>query len=191
MSNPTKAEVRRAVRALFPGGEIRARESAALCAHLLASPEYAAADTVAAYVPLRREADVTAVLSAVLRDGKVLALPLVEGEGLMTLRRMDTLDALIPGAYGIPEPPQNAPVIAPDALDLLIVPLEAIDRSGLRLGKGGGFYDRLLPQTHCPAIGAVMSWQWIDRTPRDPWDKPLDAAADCAGVHRFNKGRND
>ena len=185
MNKEAKAGLRRTVRAAFPGDDERQAASEAMCRALMDWEVYRRAKTVGAYVPLRREADVWPVLQEVLSSGRTLVLPRVEREGEMTLRRVEELQQLIPGTYGIPEPAPDAPVMAAEALELLIVPLEAIDRRGMRLGKGGGYYDRLLPHTDCLTVGAVLPWQWVESVPCDVWDRPLDAAADPDGIHLF------
>lgn len=186
-----KAALRRAVRAAWPGDEQRARESAALCGHLLQSPWYQKAEVIGAYWPMRREADVTPVLKDAIARGKTLALPLIEGPHVMTFRRVPSLDALRPGPYGLLEPESGLEVVPAEALSLLIVPVEAVSSRGFRLGKGGGYYDAYLPAVRCPTMGAVMSWQWREDIPLEPWDQPLCAAADARGIHLFENGSKE
>ena len=187
MQAADKAALRRAIRSRFPGADVRRAESEAMCRHIFAWECYRQAETVGAYIPLRREADVTAVMLDVLASGRGLALPRVDGEGHMTLRRVRSLEELVPGAYGIPEPGGDTEIISCSAVSLLIVPLEGIDHRGMRLGKGGGYYDRLLAA--CPALtlGAALSWQWTEDIPRDPWDRPLNACACAEGIRIFRQ----
>lgn len=179
--------LRKQLRALHGGAEARRRESEALCGHILHSARYRQARVIAGYVPLKWEADVTAVLRQALADGKILALPLCDTPPRMTLRRVAALEELIPGAYGIPEPPPDAPIIPPETVELLLVPLEGVDENGFRLGKGGGYYDCLLADCDMPSLGCALSWQRVDRLPADAWDRPLKACADAEGVHDFNR----
>ena len=72
------------------------------------------------------------------------------------------------------------------AVGLLLVPLEGIGPGGMRLGKGGGYYDCLLSKGNPVTLGCVLSWQWADWIPCEPWDKPLHACADRHGVHMFD-----
>ena len=65
------------------------------------------------------------------------------------------------------------------------MPLEGVDRKGFRLGKGGGYYDRLLADCMAYTLGCALSWQWADQVPRDTWDIPLHAVADDQGIHEF------
>ena len=180
-----KAALRRAIRSLHQGDEARARESEALCGHILRSPWYREAQVIGGYMPLLREADVTPVLLDALKRGKTLALPLCGEAPHMTLRRVASLEELIPGAYGILEPRKDAEIIPADALDLLLVPLEGIDPSGMRLGKGGGYYDCLLAGSPVRTMGCALSWQWAEHIPADEWDRPLCACADRNGIHIF------
>lgn len=78
------------------------------------------------------------------------------------------------GKYGIEEP-TTAPV-SPEVVDLVIVPAVALDTHGNRLGRGKGYYDRLLPR--CPQaykIGVALECQLLEDLPVDPFDVPLDA----------------
>lgn len=185
MLTAEKSALRRAVRSAFPGAEERDRQSRALCAHVTAWPPYQSAQVVAAYMPLPREADAVPLAEDILARGKTLALPRIESAGVMTFRRVTALDELIPNRWGIPEPAEDAPVVPPEAVDLILVPLEAVDRDGLRLGKGGGYYDRLLPRTQALTLGLALRHQRVERVPREPHDIPLHAVADAAGVHPF------
>lgn len=187
MSMIDKAALRRQIRAAYPGEAQREAESLALCAHIRSMPEYRAARVIGAYAPMKREADVTPLLTEILQSGRALLLPRVEGLGVMTLRRVTRLDELTPGAYGLLEPSADTPEADPAEAELLIVPIEGIDRSGVRLGKGGGYYDRMLPRVRCLTVGAVMSWQWVGEVPQEEWDRPLDAAADQNGIQRFTR----
>lgn len=181
-----KADIRRQVRGAFLGEEARRSESAALCRHVLSWPVYRAAVCVGGYIPLRREADITPILWDALRTGKTVVLPRIEAEHGLTFRCVGSLDELVPGPYGLAEPPMDAPNVPVDAIDLLITPLEAVTRTGMRLGKGGGYYDRLLAEYDGMTLGAALSWQWVDSMPAEPWDKPLRAAADALGIHIFS-----
>lgn len=95
------------------------------------------------------------------------------------------MSSLTRGRWGLLEPPEDAEE-AP-SLPLLIVPLEAVDPFGTRLGKGGGYYDRLLADFTGVSVGAAMDWQWVEKLPRERWDAPLDAVADAEGVHWMNR----
>jgi 5-formyltetrahydrofolate cyclo-ligase len=91
---------------------------------------------------------------------------------------------------GIPAPllgDGSAPVpLPPEALGLLLVPALAIDRRGIRLGSGGGWYDRLRSDPAwrvVPAVAVLPSACVVERLPRDPWDVPFDGWLDEHGLH--------
>lgn len=182
MSTREKQRLRAAVRGRFPGRDVRDEESRRICERVLAWPTYRRAKVVAGYVPLPREADVTPILTDALASGKTLLLPRVEGERLMTLRRVESLDRLVANRWGLLEPEESAEIVPAGAAELLLVPLEAVDASRARLGKGGGYYDALLKATDGVALGVALSWQWVERVPRDKWDMPLQAVADQNGI---------
>ena len=89
-----KALLRRALRQRFGGEAARAEESRLLCAHILASGVYRDARVVGGYMPLRHEADVTAVLEDVLASGRILALLKKYGLPTETTETVDDLYAI-------------------------------------------------------------------------------------------------
>lgn len=182
-----KCELRAYLRSLYEGKSERDAQSAKICRHILGSTEYKSAAVIGGYMPMAREADVTPVLQDALSMGKMVVLPLCEKAPNMTLRMISSLDELKPGAYGLLEPSRDAPIIPAERVDLLLVPLEGIDRQGFRLGKGGGYYDCLLPRIHGVAIGCALTWQWMESIPREPWDVPLKVCADPAGLQQLNQ----
>ena len=96
---------------------------------------------------------------------------------------------LIPDRWGIPAPdPGKAVFVPPEEIDLVLVPLLAVDRRGTRLGKGGGCYDRYFA-AHSALLarsaGVALGYQLVDRLPADPWDCRLPAAVTPQGVLYF------
>lgn len=183
-----KAALRRRMRALRPGPQAVQAESRALCQALLAWPVYHRARCVAAFAPLPHEGQILPVLRSALAAGKTLLLPRLAPQG-MAFHQVTALSDLRPGAYGILEPPQSAPLRPLAQADLIFVPLEAVDPAGRRLGKGGGYYDRAL--RGCPGLrlGIALRYQLIPQVPAGPGDEPLDGYASPDGVHMFNKAR--
>lgn len=113
-------------------------------------------------------------------------LPRVNGVNLELLPYERTRLHL--GAFHIEEPDGND-IADPDSMELIIVPSVALDPSGNRLGRGRGFYDRLLAQTRATTLGVGYDFQFIaDGLPADPHDVPLDMIITETHVIRNKKG---
>lgn len=181
-----KALLRRLTRSQALDSEKRAQESAAICRHILESAWYREARVIGGYMPMQREADVLPVLQDALASGRTVALPLCGEAPHMTLRRVSSLEELRTGAYGIAEPGEDTQIIPVEEIGLLLTPLEGIDPKGMRLGKGGGYYDCLLAGRNVRTMGCVLSWQKVDCVPAQPWDQPLAACADRNGIRYFH-----
>ena len=166
-----RAEVRRAERALEDDYLVQSGE--AVVRRLLTMPEYREAGTVFCFVGTGREIDTRPLLSDALARGKTLCVPLCSGDGVMELRRLCRLEALAPGAYGIPEPPADSVRISPDAVDLAVIPCLACSRSGARLGRGGGYYDRFLASYRAPAVLVCRERLVRQELPVEPHDLPV------------------
>lgn len=122
--------------------------------------------------------------------GKELFLPVISADNSLTFAVWEHGANLRPNRFGIPEPPPESMRREATHLDLLIVPLVGWDRSGGRLGMGGGFYDRsLCGQPRPLLIGLAHDCQEVSQLPRDSWDVPVDFIAtdtalyDCQGAN--------
>lgn len=130
--------------ALDPGW--RARASAALVERIAALSTYAAARTVLLTAPFRTEWDAGPLIARSLAAGKTVVLPRVdEGSRMLELKRVaDPERDIVAGYRGLPEPDARCERVAASSIDWVLVPGIAFDRSGGRLGYGGGYYDRTL-----------------------------------------------
>ncbi len=164
MTNEEKSALRKAMRSL-PEPVKRLSEGEAAALHLLSWPVFLNAGTVGCYVSMGWEIDTLPVLSAILQAGKTLALPKTYNKGVMEFRRVLDPAFLHPGRWNIPEPGDDAEVIPPEDFSLLLIPALAVDLKGCRLGQGAGYYDRYLPQTHCPLAALVLSRQVVPAVP--------------------------
>jgi 5-formyltetrahydrofolate cyclo-ligase len=147
------------------------------------------AKRIGLYCPVRNEADTRYIYFQSAESGKEAYFPRVNGPSL-TFHRILNLNELLPGKYGIPEPDSESPSIAPENLDLILVPGVAFDRTGGRLGYGKGYYDRLL--TFIPPsrrIGLAYSLQMSDCLPRGETDVSVSSVVTESGV--IFCGRNE
>lgn len=115
------------------------------------------------------------IRDAVARGIRVL-LPITRADGLMDWAVADPDGDIAEGLFGTPEPVGE--VLSPLAVndvDLLIVPAAAVDRSGMRLGWGRGYFDKTIgSMQHCPPVYAVIfDSELIDDVPRDLHDQPV------------------
>ncbi len=155
----------------------RAVASAELTRLLLAEPGYQSARAVSAYMGFGTEVDTAAFVAQVLADGKQLALPRIDkASKSLRLHRVKRLEDLVPGVWGIREPHVDAPAIALDEIDFVLMPGVAFDNRGARLGYGAGFYDRLLGASVRRAlrVTAAFDVQIVDTVPTDEHDQRLD-----------------
>ena len=116
------------------------------------------------------------------RCGKTVALPVTQPDGQMRFARYD--GALVPGRFGIPEPPRSARTLLPQPGDLMLVPALAYDRAGRRLGRGGGYYDRFLARVDCCTVGLIRAAFLLDALPAEWNDVPVSAVITEDGVLR-------
>lgn len=185
MTMLNKRELRAYIRGQAQSAVVRQAQSHLICQHILSSDSYRNANVIVGYVPLKWEADIVPVLEQALRSGKRVLLPRCGKAPNMTLHSIGSLSELTPGAYGIQEPPEDAPEVSVSVADLILVPLEGIDALGYRLGKGGGYYDHLLANQKVATMGCALSWQCVETVPHDVWDVPLTMCASTSGLHVF------
>ncbi|MCX5586350.1 5-formyltetrahydrofolate cyclo-ligase [Streptomyces erythrochromogenes] len=193
-----KSELRRellaARRALSP--DARRTAAAALAVTALDLPELAGARTVAAYVSVGGEPGTRELLDALRAAGKHVLLPLLlpdndldwaayEGPGSLA-------EAAHPGRMRLLEP--AGPPLGPDAVtqaDAVLLPGLAVDGRGMRLGRGGGSYDRVLQRleragAHPALVVLLYDDEVVARVPEEPHDHPVQAVATPSGVRRFS-----
>lgn len=139
--------------------------------------------TVCAYVPVGTEPGSTRLLDMLLRRSARVLLPVARTTAEDTpvpLRWGEYRPgALVPGPWGLLEPPEPLlPETALAAAGLVLVPALAVDRRGVRLGRGRGFYDRSLGARHPQArlVAVVRDAEFVDELPAEPHDVPMTHA---------------
>jgi len=134
---------------------------------------------VAAYVPLPGEVDLAGLLDI---GADVIALPCMEPDGTVSWRRDEGRRQR--NRLGFGQPSADLPVVDPVDFDLLLVPGRLFDHHGIRLGRGGGHYDRLLPRLRPGAavVGVTVDERIVPRLPTDQHDRPMTHLATQSGV---------
>ena len=112
------------------------------------------------------EADTKLIIDALLKAGKSVYLPRVEGENIVAVKYGET----VKGAFGIEEPCGQAYF---GDIEVTVIPLLAVNERGFRIGYGKGYYDRFLKDRHTLKAGLGYSFQ-IEKFEEDEWDVPLD-----------------
>lgn len=154
--------------------EEREAASTHICHQIIRSTEWKEAETVWLYAALPDEVDLTLLFEDAEEHGKRIVLPVVVGNDLQ-IRIYDSQHMAIQGQYNIKEPTTHCPVLTNLAeIDLAVIPGRAFTLDGSRMGRGKGYYDRILPSIHCHKWGVAFACQVVDQLPTDSWDIPLD-----------------
>ncbi|MFI3172108.1 MAG: 5-formyltetrahydrofolate cyclo-ligase [Eubacteriales bacterium] len=128
--------------------EFLAESNHQIIQNLLVLPEFSESKTVFCYVGVNEEINTVPIIQMALELGKVVAVPLCTGNGIMEAHVISAIDELTPGYRGILEPLNSSTnCLNPREIDLLIVPCLSANSKGQRIGYGGGFYDRYLKHT--------------------------------------------
>ncbi|MBX7101430.1 MAG: 5-formyltetrahydrofolate cyclo-ligase [Myxococcaceae bacterium] len=136
--------------------------------HLAALSVFARARSVALYAAQPFEPDLDPLLSELVGRGVQVSYPRVDGRSLRFVP-VTSLAELTPGAYGVRAPP-DAPGCTPE---VICVPGVAFSRSGQRLGRGGGYYDRALAHGSGVPLGIGWAACVVDTLPVEPHDVPM------------------
>ena len=156
-------------------------------AYLATSLEFTKASNIASYISFGDEPNTTDLNAKLLNNGKTLYLPRIIGDELEWVQWNGDASQLIPSklSKNILEP--IGPAIPElSKIELVIVPALRIDRSGYRLGQGGGFYDRALTKLSAWSIGLIHPDEISSEDlPRESFDIPLNAAATPDLLLRF------
>ena len=153
--------------------------------YLATSPEFINSKIIASYMSYGDEPDTRQLNLELIKAGKTLLLPRISGDNLEWVQ-WNGDESQLQQKKKISEP--SGPAFTNLAeIEVIIVPALRIDRSGYRLGQGGGYYDRALPHLAAWSIGLIHPDEISgEDLPREPWDIPLHAAATPDLVLRFN-----
>ena len=140
---------------------------------------YREAQTIMTYMAVRNEVDTFPIARHILAQGKRLTVPLIDptDHSMIASHVLDIEKELVPRHFNLWEPTDEYTRPVPiEEIDLYLVPAVVWNRCGIRLGYGGGYYDRYLmyraPWSH--VLGLAYEFQLDDTIPSDPWDVPVE-----------------
>ncbi len=165
-----KTELRRKLKSHQADETQKLLEQAYLLAILANVIETTKPTCVGLYSAIEHEIDLSSIFKKCQELKIATAYPRITGD-VITFHKVDSLDMLSEKSFGIREPTQTAPLVVPD---LLVVSGLAFTKSGKRLGRGKGHFDRYLSQYPVRTISLVFSWALFDDLPTEPHDVRID-----------------
>ena len=165
----------------------RAHANAVICNQLTALPVLADADTAAAFMATPDEVNLESWITERWQHHAGVVLPKISTAGQMDFLPYEAGTPLADNQFGIAEP-ATGQLVAPENIQVMLVPLVAFDDLGTRLGMGGGFYDRYLARVRADTlvIGVAFACQHSDvPLPKDSWDVPMHAVVTENGMLEF------
>lgn len=159
-------------------GERKVKLDEKIIERFISLATYRYAHTLLLYFPIEGEIDVRGIITRAIAAGKRVALPRCESKNsVMHFHYVSSLDELSVGRFGIMEPPENAERFDPSSPCgpcAVVIPALAYDRSGYRLGYGGGFYDRYFNRSDISTVGLIYSDFLVDKLPHGRYDIAVD-----------------
>ena len=172
---------------LMKNNERKAALDKEIQSRLILSAEYRRCKSVLLYSALENEIATSMIMYAALSNGKTVAYPRCEGEGIMRFFCVGSLSELVPGSYGILEPREGAEPFEPDGGSLCVCPAMSCDMQGYRLGYGGGYYDRFLSGFCGVSAALCYTDAVVPSLPREDFDIPVGMIVTDSYVRRIIK----
>jgi 5-formyltetrahydrofolate cyclo-ligase len=176
--NPQKAALRKQIRAALEkiAPPARAATSVKIRALLKEQPFWQNAASTLFFAPMPTEPDIWPLLEEAVAGGKITALPRYDfaSHDYLACLVKNPQNDVGPGQFGIREPKASCTEIPLERLGLILVPGVAFDPHGRRLGRGRGYYDRLLAEVHGIKCGVAFDEQLVDTVPADRLDVRMD-----------------
>lgn len=157
--------------------DIKAELDKKIFSELIKSEAYKNASVIFVFVSFKSEVDTHEIIKQALKDSKTICVPRINTkEREMETFKINSLEELKEGYYGILEPGEDCPAVNGNNIDLVLMPGAVFDRQGGRIGYGGGFYDRFLSRMNkkVDKIALAYDFQILDRVPMDEFDVRVD-----------------
>lgn len=165
----------------------QARQAAnqTIATHLANWTPLQSTQVVAAYAASNAEVDISTTIADLWQKSVQVALPVVGANGQMSFFVYTADSDVQINRFGIIEP-RNSLEIPPSQIDIVLTPVVAFDKWGHRLGMGGGYYDRYLPETQAYVLGVAFACQYsAAELPHESWDIGCNAVVTENGVLEF------
>lgn len=153
-------------------------------------PGFLAAQTIMAYMAMKDEVSLQGLIEYAWKLGKTVAVPKMTAEfGLMNAVPIQPDSIWSAGAFGIREPLGEVS-LCPNNIEIIFLSGVAFDRTGHRLGMGGGYYDRFLPHAQQAfIIGVTTDSQLVGEIPVESYDRSVDALVTESGIIYCNSSK--
>lgn len=183
-----KRQLRRRCKSIRKGlsNETRLAGCRAICEQLAAWDIFQSVESILTYMPIPTEVDLGALLSEYPHKRWLLPRIIPGKDGRMVFHSYDP-DNLVVHPFGMAEPAAHLLQVPPDEIQLVLAPGLAFDRSGWRLGYGGGYFDRFLKDFSGVSVGVVYRDLLLNTIPHGRYDIPMDWLVTEDGLFRVSK----
>ena len=171
-----KKELRKKMLALRRALSTDETDKMAMClrANIVSLPQYKKANRIMAFLAMRGESNLDPLIGQALADEKEIYIPVCLPERQMGAGRLFSMSGFTKGPLGLRNLPAPYTMIAPEDLDLVLVPAVACGVDGTRLGMGAGYYDRYLARVPFEKrVAALWDFQVIPDIPSEPFDQKI------------------
>lgn len=157
-----------------------------ICNAVVRTEEYQNARIILSFLSMEDEVDMSYFDFCAYQDNKTLAYPVIISKGVMDAYIPDVLGNFETNRFGIREPIlSKSSYLSPDRIDLVVVPMLGFDKSGYRIGYGGGYYDRFLQTTNAFKLGVCYQELMSESLPVSEHDVKLNAVITQFGRYDF------
>lgn len=167
-------------------------DAVAIAEHLLGCEPLRRAATVAAYISIGNEPGTGPLVERLHAAGRRVILPVLLPDNDLDWAEYDGPDGLVPGGRGVLQPlGRRLGLDAVATADAVLTPGLAVDRTGMRLGRGGGSYDRALARVPVGTFVCTLLYdgELLDRVPSAEHDRRVSAAVTPTGITWFSSAR--